>query len=74
MCSRFSMASQWGISAASVNPFTPNWSRQRSSTGRGVRNDVHQFTVVPPPTLRPWRMRTDWSSVARFPISWYRCG
>ena len=40
----------------------------------GVRNELVQFTVVDPPTQRPWRMLIALSSVFRAALSWYSDG
>ena len=74
MFRRFSISSQCGPKRSAVKSARPWRSRQCASVASGVRKQVVQFTRVPPPTPRPWRIVIARSSVARLPWSWYSFG
>ena len=74
MLSRRSACANQGASASSVRSANAKRSRQNTSVGGGVRNELVQLTVVEPPTQRPCRMVIALSAVLRAALSWYRLG
>ena len=54
----------------SANPSSPNARCQYARVVSGVRNELVQLTVVPPPTQRPCRMPIALSRVLRAADSW----
>ncbi len=71
---RASMRSNHGVIASASKPRRPNSRSQNASVAGGVRNELVQLTVVPPPTQRPCRMVIALSAVLRLADSWYRSG
>src|SRR4029079_2698656 len=72
MPSRSSTRANQGARPGSSNPFSPYADCQCASVVTGVRNELVQLTVVPPPTHRPCRMLIALSAVLRAADSWYR--
>ena len=70
MPSRASIFANHGASASSSSPAMPSVRFQYASVAAGVRNELVQFTVVPPPTQRPCRMLIALSRVLRAADSW----
>src|SRR5262245_24574513 len=70
IASRSSIRSNQGASDTAERSARPRRSRQYASVGAGVRKLDVQFTVVDPPTQRPWRMVIALSSVFRAADSW----
>src|SRR5512147_691577 len=69
--SRASMRSNQGASPSGVNSSSPRSCRQCASVVGGVRKELVQLTVVPPPTQRPCRMLIALSAVLRPADSMY---
>jgi hypothetical protein len=70
IASRSSIRSNQGASAAGEMSVRPTWSCQYARVASGVRKLDVQFTVVEPPTQRPWRMVIALSRVFRAADSW----
>jgi len=68
--SRASILSNQGAIDSGVYAARPWWRTQCRSVRSGVRNELVQFTVVPPPTQRPCRMLIARSAVLRAADSW----
>ena len=65
-----SMRANQGARSALVNPSRPYVLFQYASVVSGVRNELVQLTVVPPPTQQPCRMPIALSFVLRAADSW----
>ncbi len=59
------MRANQGAMLALSRPLTSCASAQWASVWSGVRKLLVQFTVVVPPTVRPWRIPIPASAVAR---------
>ena len=67
---RVSMRANQGARSSTANPSRCSACAQYASVAGGVRNELVQLTVVPPPTHRPWRMLMALSLVLRAAESW----
>ena len=65
MASRASIRSNHGLRSSMPKPVMPNVCAQCASVIGGVRNELVQLTVVPPPTQRPCRIEIALSLVLR---------
>ena len=63
--SRVSICANHGARSSTENPASPYSRCQNASVAGGVRNELVQLTVVPPPTQRPCRMLMALSRVLR---------
>src|SRR4029450_598484 len=71
---RVSIRVNHGARSSTPYPESPNSRCQNASLAGGVRKQLVQLTVVPPPTQRPWRMLIALSRVLRAADSWYNSG
>src|SRR5664279_1934229 len=67
---RASIRVNHGARSPTENPSSPNSLCHQASVAGGVRNELVQLTVVPPPTHRPCRMLMALSRVLRAADSW----